>query len=92
MDRAQIASNIRQMSRIQLLAEVTQRSWRMLSDNEQRKYGVAFQPYTRGTSSQYTYQIELDQGKSHLEAIGVMIQSLVARWQQSTLKMRPTPC
>jgi hypothetical protein len=78
MDSVQIASNIRQMSRIQLLVEVLQRVWRMLSDDEQRQYGALFRPYTSGTSSQYTYQIEPGESQSHLEAIGLVMQSLVA--------------
>ncbi|MHB8630241.1 MAG: transposase [Aggregatilineales bacterium] len=78
MDSVQIASNIRQMSRIQLLVEVLPRVWRMLSADEQRRKSAALRPYTSGTSSQYTYQIEPGEGQSHLEAIGAVMQSLVA--------------
>jgi hypothetical protein len=77
MDSVQIASNIREMSRIQLLVEVLQRVWRMLSKADQAQYGAQFRPYTSETSSQYTYQIEPGESQSHLEAIGVVMQSLV---------------
>lgn len=78
MDSVQIASNIRQMSRIQLLVEVLQRVWRMLSEDDQPQYNALFRPYTGGTSSQYTYQIEPGEGQSHLEAIGGVMHTLVA--------------
>lgn len=78
MDSTQIASNIRQMSRVQLLVEVTQRVWRMLTEEDQTRYATDFAPYLKGTSGQYTYHIEPGEASRHLEAIGQLMRQLVA--------------
>lgn len=77
MDSTQIASNIRQMSRVQLLVEVMQRVWRMLTEDDQARYTTEFAPYTKGTSGQYTYHIEPGEGPCHLETIGHLMRQLV---------------
>jgi hypothetical protein len=77
MDSTQIASNIRQMSRLQLVVEVVQRVWRMLSEADQGQYAEVFAPYLKGTSGQYTYHIEPGEGVRHLETIGYLMQQLV---------------
>jgi hypothetical protein len=77
MDSTQIASNIRQMSRVQLLVEVTQRVWRMLTEEDQMRYTADFAPYRKGTSGQYTYHIEPGEAPRHLEAIGHLMRQLV---------------
>ncbi len=77
MDSTQVASNIRQMSRLQLLVEVTQRVWRMLDPEDQARYEDEFAPYRKGTSGQYVYHIEPGEGQSHLEAVGYLMQRLV---------------
>ena len=78
MDSTQIASNIRQMSRVQLLVEVTQRVWRMLTEEDQTRYATDFAPYLKGTSGQYTYHIEPGETPRHLEAIGHLLRRSVA--------------
>jgi hypothetical protein len=78
MDSTQIASNIRQMSRVQLLVEVTQRVWRMLTEADQARYAADFAPYLKGTSGQYTYHIEPGETAHHLEAIGHLMRRFVA--------------
>jgi hypothetical protein len=77
MDSTQIASNIRQMSRVQLVVEVVQRVWRMLGEAEQGQYAEVFAPYLKGTSGQYTYHLEPGEGVRHLETIGKLMQQLV---------------
>jgi len=77
MDSTQIASNIRQMSRVQLLVEVVQRVWRILGEGDQGQYAAVFAPYLKGTSGQYTYHIEPGEGARHLETIGYLMQRLV---------------
>jgi len=77
MDSTQVASNIRQMSRLQLLVEVAQRVWRMLDPTDQARYEDKFGPYRKGTSGQYVYHIEPGEGQSHLEAVGYLMQQLV---------------
>jgi len=78
MDSTQIASNIRQMSRVQLLVEVTQRVWRMLTEEDKARYAADFAPYLKGTSGQYTYHIEPGEASHHLEAIGHLMRRSVA--------------
>ena len=78
MDSVQIASNIRQMSRVQLLVEVLQRVWRMLTEADQERYSQVFAAYIRGTSSQYTYHLEAGEGQSQLKAMGPVIQQLLS--------------
>jgi Holliday junction resolvase RusA-like endonuclease len=77
MDSTQIASNIRQMSRIQLLVEVVQRVWRMLNTADRTRYEAVFEPYSKGTSGQYTYHIEPGEGARHLTDIGHLMRQLV---------------
>lgn len=77
MDSTQIASNIRQMSRVQLLVEVTQRVWRMLTEADQARYAADFAPYLKGTSGQYMYHIEPGEAPTHLEQIGHLMRRLV---------------
>ena len=50
VDSTQIASNIREMGRLQLLVEVLQRVHRMLSEEERASWGAEFAPYVKGTS------------------------------------------
>lgn len=77
MDSTQVSSNIRQMSRLQLVVEVLQRVWRTLSDDDQAHYQADFEAYTRGTSGQYTYHIESGTASTHLEQIGYLMRRLV---------------
>ncbi|MCP4543447.1 MAG: hypothetical protein GY832_40565 [Chloroflexi bacterium] len=77
MDSTQIASNIRQMSRLQLMVEVVQRVWRMLTETDQAQYAAGFAPYLKGTSGQYTYHIEPGESVRHLTTIGYLMQQLV---------------
>lgn len=78
MDSTQIASNIRQMSRLQLLVEVLQRVWRMLSEEEaQPNYEELLAPYVKNTSGQYVYHIKSGEGQIQLEAIGQLMRQLV---------------
>jgi hypothetical protein len=50
MDSTQIASNIREMSRLQLLVEVLQRVHRMHSEEDRDHYSKDVEPYLKGTS------------------------------------------
>ena len=79
VDSTRIASNIREMSRLQLLVEVLQRTHRMLNKAGQLEWESEFGPYLKGTSGQYTYRLK---GKGvhrpHLEAIGKLMSRLVS--------------
>lgn len=77
MDSTQIASNIREMTRLQLLVEVLQRTHRMLSEVDQSQYAEAFAPYLKGSSGQYTYRIKSEEYDEHLQRAGELIHRLV---------------
>jgi hypothetical protein len=77
MDSTQIASNIREMSRLQLLVEVQQRVHRMLSEQDQAKYAEEFEPYLKGSSGQYIYHIKAGEGQEHIQRIGELMEKLL---------------
>lgn len=78
MDSTQIASNIREMTRLQLLVEVLQRAHRMLSEADQSEYAEAFAPYLKGSSGQYTYRIKNEEYADHLRQAGEVMYRMVA--------------
>lgn len=77
MDSSQIASNIRQMSRLQLLVEVLQRVHRMLEEQDQQAEAEVFAPYLQGSAGQYCYRVKDTEVEAHLERIGRLMQRLV---------------
>jgi len=77
MDSTQVASNIRQFSRLQLLVEVLQRVHRDLSEADQQQYRGEFEPYLKGSSGQYVYQVKPGAYASHLAQIGRLMSQLV---------------
>ena len=81
MDSTQIASNIREMSRLQLLVEVLQRVHRMLTPEDQTKYVEAFAAYILGHAGQYVYHIKGEDTSEHLQKIGELMQRLLADLQ-----------
>ena len=70
MDSTQLASNIRQMGRVQLLVEVLQRVHRMLSEADQERYVELFAPYIKGHAGQYVYHMKNEEVGTHLQRIG----------------------
>jgi hypothetical protein len=77
MDSTMIASNIRNMSRLQLLVEVVQRVHRILGAPDQQRYAEAFAPYLKGSSGQYVYHLKGEESAPHIERIGLLMQRLV---------------
>jgi len=77
VDSTQIASNIRETSRLQLLVEIIQRVHRMLSQEDQIQYKEDFEPYLKGTSGQYVYRIKGEEIDNHLRPIGELMHRLV---------------
>jgi hypothetical protein len=77
MDSTLIASNIREMSRLQLLVEVLQRVHRMLAEPDQQRYAEEFAPYLKGSSGQYIYHIKGEESQGHLQRIGELMQQLL---------------
>ena len=92
MDTTQIASNIRRMSRVQLLVEILQRVQRMLNKADQVGYTEAFAPYLKGSSGQYVYHLKGEETAPHLQRMGELMQRLLvelapAYGAHSTFKM-----
>ncbi|MDP2381074.1 MAG: transposase, partial [Pseudohongiella sp.] len=83
MDSTQIASNIRTMSRLQLLVEVLQRIYRMLTEEDQGRYTEVFEPYIQGHAGQYVYHIKGQDTSEHLQMIGELMQRLLVELQPS---------
>jgi hypothetical protein len=77
MDSTLLASNIRQMGRVQLLVEVLQRVQRMLSDADQERYAEVFAPYLQGHAGQYVYHLKGEEVGTHLQPIGEDMQRLL---------------
>ncbi|MFO7972863.1 MAG: transposase [Desulfobacterales bacterium] len=78
MDSTQIASNIVNASRLQLLVEAIQRVHRILGERDRERLADSFAPYLKGTAGQYTYRVK---GKTaleeHFQQIGVTIHNLL---------------
>ncbi len=68
MDSTDIAANIADLSRLELLITVVQRLYRMVSAEDQARYGQCFAPYIQAGAGQYTYRLK---GK---EAVWAAIQ------------------
>lgn len=82
MDSTMVASNILDMSRLQLLVEALQRMYRAFSEDDQQRYAEAFAPYVQGHAGQYVYRIRgKEAADEHLQHIGELIQRLLADLQ-----------
>jgi hypothetical protein len=83
MDSTQIASNIRTMGRLQLLVEVLQRVYRMLTKEDQDRYAEEFAPYIQGHAGQYVYRIKGQDTNEHLQKIGKLMQHLLVELESN---------
>jgi hypothetical protein len=77
MDSTQVASNIREMCRLQLLVEVLQRVYRMLNEEDQAGYAEAFAPYRQGSSGQYLYRLKPGDFFPRLREMGEFMHRLL---------------
>lgn len=82
MDSTMISSNIRRMSRLQLLVEVLQRVHRMLSEADQKQWEEDFEPYLDGSSGKFVYRVKGKDVSEHLQAVGVLMIRLLNRLQK----------
>ena len=64
------ASNIRSYSRLQLLIEVLIRLYRILVDEDKKKFHSQFETYTKQTSGQYIYRINRSDFPHELDKLG----------------------
>jgi hypothetical protein len=77
MDSTQIASNIRQHGRLQLLVEVLQRVPRMLSEADQARYAELLQPFMQGHPGWYVYQMKQSEFPEHIRRVGLVMHQLL---------------
>jgi protein-tyrosine-phosphatase len=70
MDSTQLQSNIRKMSRLQLLVEIIHRLYRILSAEEKGRYESLFDPYVAEDSLHYCYRVSRDEVEGRLRQIG----------------------
>jgi hypothetical protein len=82
MDSTQIASNILDMSRLQLLVEGLQRMWRILSEAEQNSYQEWLGEYVKGSAGQYVYRVKGKEATvTHTQQVGQAIYRLLRETQ-----------
>jgi hypothetical protein len=78
MDSTQIASNMLDMSRLQLLVEAVRRFQRLLTSAEQAYYAELLAPYLAGSSGHYVYQVKgRTATDAHLLAVGQVLYRLL---------------
>ena len=79
MDSTQIASNIVNASRLQLLVEALQRVHRMLSEADQLRLAESFALYIKEAAGHYTYRVKGKEAvQEHLRQVGAVIYYLLA--------------
>ena len=87
MDSTQIASDIRETSRLQLLVEVLQRVARMLEETDSQPYAAILAPYVQGSAGQYLYRLQPAERPRQIEVIGGIMHQLVvglaAKYEQA---------
>jgi hypothetical protein len=83
MDSTQIASNIRQHGRLQLLIEVLQRVPRMLSESDQAHYAELLKPFMQGHPGWYVYRMKQSEYPEHIRRVGLVMQQLLAELKAS---------
>src|SRR4030066_107960 len=78
MDSTQIASNIRQHGRLQLLVEVLQRVPRMLTETDQVRYAELLKPFLQGHPGWYVYKLQQSEFPEHIRRVGLVMHQLLA--------------
>jgi hypothetical protein len=77
MDSTQIASNIRQHGRMQLLVEVLQRVPRMLNEADQAHYAELLKPFMQGHPGWYVYKMKPSEFPEHIRRVGLVMYQLL---------------
>lgn len=83
MDSTQIQSNIRRMSRLQLLLEVIGRFHRVLGEQERKRYEPLFGEYVKTDSLHYCYRINRDEVEERLQQIGRDLRVMIDTFADS---------
>jgi hypothetical protein len=83
MDSTQIASNIMEMSRLQLLVEGIQRLHRLLAEAEQQVCQEWLAPYVQSTSGQFVYRVKgKDATATQVQQVGQVIQRMLKEFKE----------
>jgi hypothetical protein len=84
MDSVQLASNIMDMSRLQLLVEAVQRLHRLLSPADQSRYAELLAPYVESNSRQYVYHVKGKEAThERIAQLGPILARLLSELQSS---------
>ena len=83
MDSTQVASNIRNFSRLQLLVEVLVRVRRMLCQSDRTRYAELLDPYVSKSSTRFVFGVCSEKGREHISRIGRIMAVLVKALAQS---------
>jgi len=82
MDSTMVQSNIRKMSRLQLLVEIIHRFYRMLSEEEQQEHGNLFADYVKEDSLHYCYRVNRDEIDERLVQVGKDLLAMLERFEK----------
>lgn len=83
MDSTQIASNIMDLSRLQLAVEGVHRLVRLLSESETERYAELLAPYVSGSAEHYAYRVKgQEQTRRHLGEVGEVLHTLLGHLRQ----------
>ena len=89
MDSTQIASNIRQHGRLQLLVEVLQRVPRMLSEADQARYAELLKPFMQGHPGWYVYKMKQSEFPEHIRRVGLVMHQLLTELKANYAQSKP---
>jgi len=83
MDSTMVQSNIRKMSRLQLLVEIIHRFFRMLSEEEQKEYEELFSGYVKEDSLHYCYRVNRDEIDGRLVQVGKDLSAMLEHFEKA---------
>lgn len=77
MDSTQLQSNIRKMSRLQLLVEIIHRLYRVLSEEDRSRHESLFGAYVQEDTLHYCYGVSSDEVEGRLQQIGIDLAGML---------------
>ena len=83
MDSTIVQSNIRRMSRLQLLVEIIHRFYRMLSEEEKQEHGELFGDYVKEDSLHFCYRVDRDEIEDRLVRGGKDLSCMLKRFEKA---------
>ena len=81
MDSTLVQSNIRRMSRLQLLVEIIHRLYRMLSEEEKQEHNKLFAGYVKEDSLHYCYRVNRDEIEDRLVQVGKDLSAMLEHFE-----------